>query len=97
VPVVHALVPDDRILLFTDGAVEGRRPSDRAFRSDDALWHDAIGAQTAEQTVDDVFRGVTEWAHGHLTDDVAVVSVRMMKPSEQCNEPLAKTDDGVMA
>jgi serine phosphatase RsbU (regulator of sigma subunit) len=94
---VHTIMEvDDRLLLYTDGATEARRPGDRAFRPDEAIIRDAAGAKTPEETVERVFAGLMQWAAGHLTDDVAVLSVQyrpVLAPARTRGVPAAAKRD----
>jgi sigma-B regulation protein RsbU (phosphoserine phosphatase) len=74
--MVEPLQPGDRLLIFTDGATEVRRPHDRAFRGTDAIISDALQATSPEETVARVFAGVLSWGDGRLTDDAAVFCIR---------------------
>ncbi|MBV9594217.1 MAG: serine/threonine-protein phosphatase [Actinobacteria bacterium] len=76
VPAVEMLSAGDRLLLYTDGAAEARRPADRAFRPDDAVTADALPGRSAADTVERVFAALLDWAGNRLGDDVAVVVVR---------------------
>jgi serine phosphatase RsbU (regulator of sigma subunit) len=74
--VTVQLAPRDQVLLYTDGATEARRPSDRAFRDPGDLTRDAASSRMPQGTVAAVFAGLLEWTDGHLTDDVAVLAVQ---------------------
>jgi phosphoserine phosphatase RsbU/P len=82
-PVFTRLDPGNQILLYTDGATEARRPSDRAFRDEHRLLEDIASSDTPQRSVERVFAGLIDWTNGHLSDDVAVVAV------QYCPVPLA--------
>lgn len=70
------LGPDDCLLLYTDGVTEARGGAGMfgEQRLTDTLA--GLGGCTAEQVVEGVMQAVTEFAHGQLNDDIALLAVR---------------------
>jgi serine phosphatase RsbU (regulator of sigma subunit) len=62
-----------RLLLFTDGIAEARRPSDNAWYPLERLGPLLLAGQTTRDVVEVVFADVVEWAGGALGDDVALL------------------------
>jgi serine phosphatase RsbU (regulator of sigma subunit) len=62
----------DRVLLYTDGLTEARRPSDRQFLPDEAIAS-ALSHPDAFQALGALREHVVSWSGGRLADDVAMV------------------------
>jgi serine phosphatase RsbU (regulator of sigma subunit) len=76
-----ALGSSGRLLLYTDGLIEARRPTDRAF-----LPHQAIADRLAVSTsVSEDIAGLldllTSWIGGAPSDDVALMSLQTLVPA----------------
>jgi hypothetical protein len=66
------LAPGERLLLYTDGVTEARRPGDGAvLRLPDVVA--GLGAADVGEVVDTVRDTLVRWRGGHLDDDVAIV------------------------
>jgi serine phosphatase RsbU (regulator of sigma subunit) len=68
------LVPGDRLLLYTDGLSEARRPEDREFLPDEAIAS-ALSHDDAFQALEALREEAVRWEGGSLADDVALVLV----------------------
>ncbi len=66
-----------RLLLFTDGIAEARRPSDNAWYPLERLGPLLVEGQTTRDVVDQVFADVVAWAGGTLSDDVALLVAQL--------------------
>lgn len=66
-----------RLLLFTDGIAEARRPSDSAWYPLERLGPLLVDGQTTRDVVDRVFADVVAWAGGTLSDDVALLVAQL--------------------
>ena len=66
-----------RLLLFTDGIAEARRPSDSAWYPLERLGPLLVEGLTARDVVDRVFADVVAWAGGTLSDDVALLVAQL--------------------
>jgi hypothetical protein len=64
----------DRLLLYTDGLTEARRPSDRRFLPHEAIVS-ALSSGDAFQALGALRERVVAWSGGSLADDVAMVLV----------------------
>ncbi|NHC13991.1 serine/threonine-protein phosphatase [Motilibacter sp. E257] len=74
-PVPVALEPGDRLLLYTDGITEARRPTDRSFFPLDRVVVPCLGSGTLPDALQSLRAAVTEWVGGTLQDDVALLAV----------------------
>jgi serine phosphatase RsbU (regulator of sigma subunit) len=63
----------ERLLLYTDGLVEARRPGDRAFFPE-SLVASTLGQGSLVQGLEALRVQLLEWSGGHLHDDVALVA-----------------------
>lgn len=71
----------DRVLLFTDGVIEGRSPAGREMG--EAEFHRIIREQhklTAEDFCDYMIEHITRWCGGgdHISDDIALIVVDVL-------------------
>lgn len=73
-----------RLLLFTDGIAEARRPSDSAWYPLERLAPLLVEGQTTRDVVDRVFADVVAWAGGTLSDDVALLVAQL--PATDVND-----------
>ncbi|HET6452866.1 MAG TPA: SpoIIE family protein phosphatase, partial [Armatimonadota bacterium] len=69
-------LPGDVLLFYTDGATDARRNGD--FLGIDGLESMFCSAALghAHQIVDDIDRGVREYAEGFLRDDIALLVLK---------------------
>lgn len=70
-PRVERLEPGDRLLLFTDGLGEARRDGE-FFPTTDRAWR-LLGHGTVGDGLASLETALTEWVHGKLEDDIALV------------------------
>lgn len=68
------LDPGDRLLLYTDGLTEARRPRDHEFLPDEVIAS-ALTHHDAFQALGALREQVVAWSGGSLADDVAMVLV----------------------
>jgi serine phosphatase RsbU (regulator of sigma subunit) len=66
---------DDRLLLYTDGLTEARRPADREFFPE-SLVAPSLGTGTLSEGLEALRRRLLDWSGGHLSDDVALVAAQ---------------------
>jgi serine phosphatase RsbU (regulator of sigma subunit) len=96
-PQVHGeqLEPGDRILLYTDGVVEGRGADGRQFGlkrlSDFVIRHSARG-MSAPETLRRLTQAVVDYQQGRLADDSTIVLLEWL-PSDPGHQ-LTLRDDG---
>ena len=77
------LTAEDRLLFYTDGLTEARRPDDRHFLSDERIADVFMSAPTLQDSLAAVRTALLEWTGGHLTDDVALVAAELAGPPER--------------
>jgi serine/threonine protein phosphatase PrpC len=82
-PSVHSeqLQPGDRILLYTDGVVEGRAEDGGQFgleRFSDFIIRNSAGGMTAPETLRRLNHAILEYQQGRLSDDATTVLVEWM-------------------
>jgi sigma-B regulation protein RsbU (phosphoserine phosphatase) len=88
-------VPGDVLLLYTDGAVDARR--DRKFlgvEGVETMFCNVVN-QDAHGIVDELDRGIREYASGVLHDDVALMVVKYRRragPVERITAATQETD-----
>ncbi len=68
--------PRDTLLMYTDGASDVQRGNKRLGGEGVELMFMAATGLTADQIADRVFRGVLEYGHGRLQDDIAILVLR---------------------
>ncbi len=71
------LAPGDRMVLFTDGLVEARRP-DGVFVSPEPLWSLAA-SEPFPAMLDTVLEALQAWTGGRLKDDLALLSIQYLE------------------
>ena len=80
-------LPRDVLLFYTDGATDARR--DGGFLGIEGLesLFCSVASGDAHQIVDDIDRGVREFAGGSLRDDMALVVLKRRRPPEIGKRP----------
>ena len=90
------LAPGDRLLLYTDGIIEGQAPDGRSFGmqrlTDFFLW-DGNGRMPAPETLRQLNRAITDFQHGRLSDDATIVMVEW-QPDQLERELIPQARDG---
>ena len=90
------LAPGDRLLLYTDGIIEGQAPDGRSFGmqrlTDFFLW-DGNGRRPAPETLRQLNRAITDFQHGRLSDDATIVMVEW-RPDQLERELIPQARDG---
>lgn len=74
-PCTVTLRPGDRVVLFTDGATEARRPADGAFFPFEQAVVDHLARGPLQQGLADLRQAVLAWTADALVDDVTVLVV----------------------
>ncbi|MBC6470143.1 serine/threonine-protein phosphatase [Actinomadura alba] len=82
-PVVHSeqLQPGDRLLLYTDGVVEGRGADGRQFglkRLSDFVIRNSARGMSAPETVRRLTHAVVDYQQGRLSDDSTILLLEWM-------------------
>jgi phosphoserine phosphatase RsbU/P len=72
-PRIERLEPGDRVLLYTDGLAEARRDGE-FFPVRERAWR-ILGHGTVEDGLTSLENALSEWVHGVLDDDIALVLV----------------------
>jgi sigma-B regulation protein RsbU (phosphoserine phosphatase) len=70
-----ALEPGDRVVLYTDGVTEARRPGDGAFFPLTRLAAPSLGTGTLPEGLAKLRSAITDWVQGPATDDVTILAV----------------------
>ena len=73
---------DDVVLMFSDGLSDSRNEDGEFFGVSDALLRVAEHAVSVEECADGVLSELRDFVQGDLTDDVALVALRITKPVE---------------
>lgn len=68
----------DRMVLFTDGLLEARRP-DGAFLDPDSLWS-LVASEPFPLVLDALLESLQSWTGGRLQDDLALLSIQYLDP-----------------
>jgi phosphoserine phosphatase RsbU/P len=71
------LRPKDRLLLYTDGMTEARRPGDGAFFPVEQVLAPSLGTGSLPDGLTAVRSALLEWTQGGLADDVALLAVEV--------------------
>jgi serine phosphatase RsbU (regulator of sigma subunit) len=71
----HRLGLGDRLLLYTDGLTEARRPRDRGFFPLE-LVGSTLGTGSLPDGMEALRQALLEWTGGRLSDDVALVAAQ---------------------
>ena len=82
-PIVYAeqLQPGDRVLLYTDGVVEGRSPVGEPFgrqRLSDLVIRNSAAGMSAPETLRRLNRAIVDFQDDHLSDDATTVLLEWM-------------------
>jgi serine phosphatase RsbU (regulator of sigma subunit) len=90
------LAPGDRLLLYTDGIIEGQAPDGRSFGmqrlTDFFLWR-GDGRTPAPETLRQLNRAITGFQDGRLSDDATIVMVEW-RPAQLERELIPQARDG---
>ncbi len=90
------LAPGDRLLLYTDGIIEGQAPDRRSFglqRLTDFFLRDGNGRIPAPETLRQLNRAIADFQHGRLSDDATIVMVEW-RPAQLERELIPQARDG---
>ena len=91
-PRVERLEPGDRLLLFTDGLGEARREGE-FFPTADRAWR-LLGHGTVGDGLASLETALTDWVHGHLDDDIALVLLEYAGPDGRADVPMPSWEVG---
>lgn len=70
-PESHPFVPGDRLLLYTDGVIEARDPSNNFFPLTQTI--ESISAATPQECLHQLHQALARHTQDHLADDVAML------------------------
>jgi hypothetical protein len=91
-PRVERLEPGDRLLLFTDGLGEARRDGE-FFPTNDRAWR-LLGHGTVGDGLASLETALTDWVHGQLEDDIALVLLEYVGPDGGATVPMPSWEVG---
>ena len=81
------LQPGDALLLYTDGATDVKGDTDRLeIEGLRQLFLSSVN-ESAEQIVSNVSKGIIDYGHGILSDDVALVVLKRLKNVPTAQKP----------
>jgi serine phosphatase RsbU (regulator of sigma subunit) len=88
-PPTHTeqLQPGDRVLLYTDGVVEGRSTDGSPFglqRLSDFIMRNSAAGMSASETLRRLNRAIVDFQDDHLSDDATTVLLEWMPEDPQC-------------
>lgn len=89
-----ALEPADRLLLYTDGVTEARRPRDRAFFPLEHFAAPCLGTGNLHEGLANLRGRLTEWTSGGLDDDATILAVQYTGPLSLDRAEAVVTDPG---
>ncbi|GAA2512459.1 PP2C family protein-serine/threonine phosphatase [Pilimelia columellifera subsp. columellifera] len=84
-PRVERLEPGDRLLLFTDGLGEARRDGN-FFPTAERAWR-LLGHGRVDDGLASLESALTDWVHGQLDDDIALVLMEYTGPQSSMTVP----------
>lgn len=84
-------LPGDVLLFYTDGATDARRDGNfLGIEGLESLFCSVAGGD-AHQIVDDIDKGVREYAEGFLRDDIALLVLKYQRPADVDKSPGLKS------
>lgn len=91
-PRIERLEPGDRLLLFTDGLGEARRDGE-FFPTADRAWR-LLGHGTVGDGLTSLETALTDWVHGQLDDDIALLLLEYTGASDGDTIPMPSWEYG---